>query len=156
MKLTSIRINPNNPRFIKDDKFKKLCQSIKEFPKMLELRPIIVDRDGVIIGGNMRFRAIQELGLELKPEWVKTAESLTAEEERRFIVEDNVGFGEWDWDKLSAEFEKEELEDWGLDISNWGEDFEGKNTEIDTDELGKDLNLECPKCHFKFKNPNEK
>lgn len=118
----NIQVNPTNPRFIKDDKFKKLCQSIKEFPKMLELRPIIVDSTGLILGGNMRFRAITQLGLELKDEWFKEASSLTDEEKRRFIVEDNVGFGEWDWDKLSAEFEKEELEDWGLDIDKWKED----------------------------------
>lgn len=122
MNLKDIRLNPDNPRFIKDDKFKKLCQSIKEFPKMLELRPIIVDSTGLILGGNMRFRAITQLGLELKDEWFKEASSLTDEEKRRFIVEDNVGFGEWDWDKLSVEFEKEELEDWGLDIDKWKED----------------------------------
>lgn len=118
----NIHINPNNPRFIKDDKFKKLCQSIKDFPKMLELRPIIVNLDGMILGGNMRYRALQQLGWEIKPEWVKTAESLTAEEQRRFIVEDNVGFGDWDWDELSTEYEKEELEDWGLDVDKWKDD----------------------------------
>jgi len=118
----NIRLNDSNPRFIKDDKFKKLCQSIKEFPKMLELRPIIVDNTGMILGGNMRYRALQELGMKVKDEWVKVADKLTDEERRRFIVEDNVGFGDWDWDKLSAEFEKEELEDWGLDIDKWKED----------------------------------
>ena len=107
-----IRLNPNNPRFIKDDKFKRLVQSIKDFPKMLELRPIVVDKDGVILGGNMRFRALQELGLEIKDEWVKVADKLTDEERRRFIVEDNVGFGDWDWDILSEQYEKEELEEW--------------------------------------------
>lgn len=122
MEIDKIKINPNNPRFIKDEKFKKLCNSINEFPKMLELRPIIVDTDGMILGGNMRFRAIKELGLELKPEWFKEAESLTDVEKRRFIVEDNVGFGEWDWEKLSAEFEKEELEDWGMDVDKWQDD----------------------------------
>lgn len=122
MDIKNIKINDKNPRFIKDDKFKKLCQSIKDFPKMLELRPIIVNPDGMILGGNMRYRALQQLGWEIKPEWVKTAESLTAEEQRRFIVEDNVGFGDWDWDELSAEYGKEELENWGLDIDKWKED----------------------------------
>ena len=117
-----VRLNENNPRILKDDKFKKLCQSIKEFPKMLELRPIIVDDTGLILGGNMRFRALQELKMPLKDEWVKVAESLTAEEQRRFIVEDNVGFGDWDWDILSSEYEKEELEDWGMDVDKWAED----------------------------------
>lgn len=151
MKLTNIRINPDNPRFIKDEKFKKLCQSIKEFPKMLELRPIIIDNDGLILGGNMRFRAIQELGLELQPEWIKTAESLTAEEKRRFIVEDNVGFGEWDWDKLSAEFEKEELEDWGMNIDNFIDinDFSIDNNE-EVDRLDEKSKVKCPNCGNEF------
>ena len=118
----NIRLNDSNPRFIKDDKFKKLCQSIKEFPKMLELRPIIVDNTGMILGGNMRYRALQELGMKVKDEWVKVADKLTDEERRRFIVEDNVGFGDWDWDILSEQYEKEELEDWGMDIDKWKED----------------------------------
>ena len=89
---------------------------------MLELRPIIVDNTGMILGGNMRYRALQELGMKVKDEWVKVADKLTDEEKRRFIVEDNVGFGDWDWDALSTEYEKEELEDWGMDIDKWKED----------------------------------
>jgi len=118
----NIRLNDSNPRFIKDDKFKKLVNSIKEFPKMLELRPIIVDNTGMILGGNMRYRALQELGMKVKDEWVKVADKLTDEERRRFIVEDNVGFGDWDWDILSEQYEKEELEDWGMDVDKWKED----------------------------------
>lgn len=153
MDITKIKINPSNPRIIKDDKFEKLCQSIRDFPKMLELRPIIVDSDGIILGGNMRFKAIQELGLELKQEWFMEANNLTDVEKRRFIIEDNIGFGEWDWEKLNEEFGKEELEEWGLDVDkSWDNEYEGKNSEIDTESLGKDLNIECPKCHFKFKN----
>ena len=115
-----IRLNTGNPRFIKDEKFKKLCNSIKEFPKMLELRPIVVDSTGMILGGNMRYRALLELGMEIKPEWVKEGE-LTEEEARRFIVEDNIGFGDWDWDMLGNEYEKQELEDWGMDVDKWKE-----------------------------------
>ena len=89
---------------------------------MLELRPIIVDNTGMILGGNMRYRALQELGMKVKDEWVKVADKLTDEERRRFIVEDNVGFGDWDWDILSEQYEKEELEEWGMDIDKWKED----------------------------------
>lgn len=89
---------------------------------MLELRPIIVDNTGMILGGNMRYRALQELGMKVKDEWVKVADKLTDEERRRFIVEDNVGFGDWDWDILSEQYEKEELEDWGMDIDKWKDD----------------------------------
>lgn len=151
MKLNTIQLNPNNPRFIKDEKFKKLVQSIKEFPKMLGLRPIIVDKDGIILGGNMRYRAIQQLGLEMKDEWIKVAESLTAEEQRRFIVEDNVGFGEWDWDKLANEYEKEELEDWGLSLDKWNDiEFDNIKSNEDRETSDKKQTVTCPKCGDTF------
>lgn len=148
--MLDIRVNPSNPRFIKDDKFKKLVKSIQEFPKMLELRPIIVDKTGMILGGNMRFKAIQELGLELKPEWVKVGE-LTSEEQRRFIVEDNLGFGEWDWDALANEYEKEELEDWGMDVDKWGDiDFDNIKSNEDREAPDKKQQVTCPKCGEMF------
>ncbi len=110
-----IYLNPNNPRTINEDKFQKLKNSIKEFPKMLELRPIVVDKDGMILGGNMRYRALQDLGWEIKDEWVKVADQLSDEEKRRFIVEDNVGFGLWDFDQLSADYDIDELLNLGFD-----------------------------------------
>ncbi len=117
MKLSDIKPNPNNPRLIKDDKFKKLVNSIKEFPKMMELRPIIINNDGIALGGNMRLKALKELGYKDIPEtWVKRAETLTEEEARRFIIADNVGSGEHDWDILANEWDAEQLKDWGLDI----------------------------------------
>ena len=117
MKLSSIKLNPNNPRLIKDEKFKKLCKSIEEFPQMMELRPIIVDEDGVILGGNMRYQALQYLGYkELEDKWVKRASDLTEEQKKEFIVKDNVGFGEWDWDALANEWDDLPLVDWGLDL----------------------------------------
>ena len=106
MKLSALKTNPNNPRLIKDDKFQKLVNSIREFPKMMELRPIIVDEQMIIQGGNMRFKAIKELGLkEIPDSWVKQANDLTEEEKKRFVISDNVGFGEWDWDVLANEWE---------------------------------------------------
>ncbi|HPH46894.1 MAG TPA: ParB N-terminal domain-containing protein [Chryseolinea sp.] len=119
MKLSEIHINPNNPRIIKDDRFKKLVKSISEFPKMMELRPIIVDADGMILGGNMRFKALQELKYKDIPnDWVKRADRLTDEEKRRFIIEDNVPFGEWEWDILANEWDEDQLSEWGLDIES--------------------------------------
>lgn len=115
--LSSIKSNPNNPRLIKDERFKKLVQSIKEFPKMMELRPIVVDSDNMILGGNMRLKALQELKYkEIPNEWIKSADKLTEEEKRRFIIADNVGFGEHDWDVLANEWNPEDLEDWGLEL----------------------------------------
>ena len=114
MKLKINELNPNvsNPRIIKDDKFKKLVKSIKEFPEMLELRPIVVDEDMTILGGNMRHKACIEAGL--KEVYVKIAKGLTEEQKQEFIVKDNVGFGEWEWDILANEWNSKELEEWGL------------------------------------------
>lgn len=118
LKLSQLKLNSSNPRFIKDERFKKLVKSIQEFPKMMELRPIIYDPSNFeILGGNMRFRALKELGYkEIPKEWVKSADELTDEEKKRFIIEDNIGFGEWDYDILANDWNEEELKDWGLDL----------------------------------------
>ncbi len=112
--ISQVKTNPNNPRLIKDDKFKKLVSSIKEFPEMLEIRPIVVDNDNVVLGGNMRLRACKEAGL--KEVHIIKADQLTEKQQREFIIKDNVGFGEWDWDDLANEWDIDELEDWGLDL----------------------------------------
>jgi hypothetical protein len=120
MKLSEIKPNPNNPRIIKDEKFAKLKKSIQEFPKMMELRPIVIDSGGVVLGGNMRFRALQDLGYkEIPKEWVKKANELTEDEKKRFIISDNSGFGEWDWDAIANEWSDLPISDWGLDVM-WG------------------------------------
>jgi ParB-like chromosome segregation protein Spo0J len=125
IKLSTIKSNPNNPRVIKDDKFAKLVNSIKEFPKMMELRPMVVNSDMVVLGGNMRLKALKEAGYKEVPnEWVKSAESLTEEEQRRFIIADNVGFGEHDWDMLANEWDAVELESWGLDMPSFAADVD--------------------------------
>lgn len=131
MKLSAIKLNPNNPRLIKDDRFKKLCKSITEFPKMMELRPIIVDDAGIILGGNMRFRALQELKYKDIPDnWVKKASELTEDEKKRFIIADNVGFGDWDMDDLANNWEAQDLQDWGLEIPSFEAETEsGTETE---------------------------
>lgn len=117
IKLSKIKVNPNNPRLIKDDKFKKLVNSIREFPKMMALRPMGVNNDWVVLGGNMRLKALSELGYkEIPDEWVKQASELTEDEARRFIIADNVGFGEHDWDMLANEWNTEDLEEWGVDL----------------------------------------
>ena len=124
MKLKDIRPNPDNPRVIRDEKFQKLKRSIEEFPKMMSLRPIIIDADGVVLGGNMRLRALQDLGYkEVPDEWVRRAEELTDDEKRRFVIADNVGFGEWAWDALANEWDAEDLEAWGLDLPEFIEEI---------------------------------
>ena len=123
IKLSTLKPNPDNPREIDAEKFVKLCESIQRDPGFMVLRPIIVDKDNVIIAGNMRFRALQHLDHKMIPdEWVTTANKLTKEERRRFIVIDNLGYGSFDWDILTSHYAQEELIDWGLDIPSPVED----------------------------------
>ena len=114
VKISEVKTNPKNPRFIKDDKFRKLVKSIEEFPQMLELRPIVVDENNIVLGGNMRLKACKEAGM--KEVYIVRAEGLTELQKDEFIVKDNVGFGEWDWDILANEWDVEKIQDWGLDL----------------------------------------
>jgi DNA modification methylase len=126
--LSSIKPNPDNPRIIKDEKFRKLVESIRSFPEMLELRPIVVNADNVVLGGNMRLKACQAAGLTEVP--IILASGLTDEQQREFIIKDNVGFGEWDWDALANEWDADLLDQWGLDVPNLEKD-EGGLTDPD-------------------------
>jgi DNA modification methylase len=145
VKIKDIKSNPNNPRVIKDDKFHKLCESIKAFPKMLELRPIVVNDDMIVLGGNMRLKALKHLGLTEAP--VIKASDLTEDQQRQFIIKDNAGFGEWDWDMLANEWDVQELESWGIDVPAFAEteleaeedDFEIPEDGIETDIVIGDL-----------------
>ena len=113
VKISEVKLNPNNPRLIKDDKFKKLVQSIKDFPEMLNIRPIVVNKDMIILGGNMRYKACKEAGLKEIPIIIT---DLTEEQQREFLIKDNTSGGEWDWEVLANEWDAEELDAWGLDL----------------------------------------
>jgi DNA modification methylase len=144
MKLSEINRNPSNPRIIKDDKFKKLVNSIKEFPKMMSLRPMVIDGNNVVLGGNMRLKALSELGYkDIPDEWVKRASELTDDEQRRFIIADNVGFGEHDWELLANEWDAADLEDWGLELPvDFGEELEAEEDDYEIpDEIETDIVL---------------
>ena len=139
MKLSEIKLNPNNPRVIKDERFEKLVKSIKDFPKMMELRPIVVNKDGIVLGGNMRLKALKELGYkEVPDEWIKRAEDLTEEEQRQFIIKDNVGFGEHDWEMLATEWNADELSEWGLEVPAFAEEVDYSILD-DDDEINQQL-----------------
>jgi hypothetical protein len=128
MKIKDIKPNPNNPRVLRDEKFQKLKQSITEFPKMLSLRPMVIDENNVVLGGNMRLRALQELGFtDVEEAWVKRSSDLTEQEKKRFIIADNVAFGEWDWDTLANDWEVVDLEAWGLDIPQFENEPSGED-----------------------------
>ena len=129
MLINEIKPNPNNPRIIKDHKFKQLVKSIQDFPQMLELRPIVIDENNMVLGGNMRLKACIEAGLTDVP--VIHANNLSEDKKKEFIVKDNVGYGEWDWDDLANNWDEQELTDWGLDIPN----FDVNNLEAEEDDF---------------------
>lgn len=112
--ISKVKLNPNNPRLIKDDKFKKLVASIQSFPEMLDIRPIVVNSDMVVLGGNMRLRACKEAGLKEVP--IIIADNIPEDRQAEFIIKDNVGFGEWDWEMLANEWDSDLLADWGLEV----------------------------------------
>jgi hypothetical protein len=136
--ITEIKPNPQNPRIIKDDKFAKLVKSIKEFPQMLEKRPLVcftdVDDKFVVLGGNMRLKAAKECGLKELP--ILLADDWTEEQKKEFLIKDNVGYGEWQWEELQSDWDVEQLSDWGLDVPNFAA---GLDVNSMTDE---DVNLE--------------
>jgi ParB-like chromosome segregation protein Spo0J len=137
--INTVKANPNNPRIIKDDKFAKLVKSINEFPQMLNLRPIVVNDDMVVLGGNMRLKACKEAGLKEIP--IIKASELTEEQQKEFIVKDNVGYGEWDWNDLANNWDSEQLIDWGLDIPGFKIEEE-KEMEDLSDKLKSEFKIE--------------
>ena len=135
VKISAIKANSKNPRVIKDDKFKKLVKSIQDFPEMLEKRPLVcfTDVDGkyVVLGGNMRLKAAQEVGLKELP--IVLADDWTQEQRDEFLIKDNVGFGEWDWDQLANEWDAGKLDEWGLNVPNFNEEvLEAEEDDFDT------------------------
>lgn len=157
VKISEVKPNPKNPRLIKDDKFKKLVKSIQEFPDMLNKRPLIVftDVDGkyVVLGGNMRLKALKELNYKEVP--IILADEWTEEQKAEFLIKDNVGFGEWDWDNLANEWESELLNDWGLNVPLFNdnmtnnEDYEGLDQ---LSKLDKFLNAELKRMFLVYDN----
>jgi len=137
--INEIKSNPNNPRLIKDEKFKQLVKSIQDFPDMLKLRPIVVNDEMIVLGGNMRLRACKEAGLKEIP--IIKASSLTEEEQKEFIIKDNIGYGEWEWDTLANEWDLEQLTEWGLDIPNF--DIADEKEQIDlSDKIKSEFKIE--------------
>jgi hypothetical protein len=133
--VSKLRANLKNPRIIKDEKFQKLVQSIKDFPEMLELRPIVVDADYVVLGGNMRLKACQAAGLKEVP--VAIASDLTPDQQREFVIKDNVGFGEWEWEALANDWDLAELKEWGLaEVSSFQTDAQLAERDVDLSIVG--------------------
>ena len=158
MKLSELKLNPKNPRFIKDEKFKKLVHSIKQDDKftaeMMKLRPIVIDDDNMILAGNMRYRAFLEIGkTEIPDEWIKQASEMTEKQRQRFIVEDNLAFGETDYDILANSFEVDDLLEWGFDESEMkinDIDFDDIKGTEDREKQFKDQLVTCPHCKESF------
>jgi ParB-like chromosome segregation protein Spo0J len=153
--LNELKTNPSNPRLIKKEQFERLKKSIGGFTKMLEVRPIAYDEDGVIWGGNMRYEALKALGIEMKPEYFKELTGYTLEEKREFAIRDNIELGEWDDDILANEWSDLPLDDWGIDTKGWEKEVEEDDVpEVSEEEpkskLGEVYQLGrwvyCPKC----------
>lgn len=139
VKISEVKPNSTNPRVIKDDKFLKLVESIKSFPEMLDIRPIVVNDDMVVLGGNMRLKACKEAGLKTVP--IIKASDLSIEKQKEFIIKDNVGFGEWDWEMLANEWDAEELKDWGLDVPDFKVEGEAEEDDFDVPEGGVETDI---------------
>tara|TARA_Y100000004_G_scaffold98183_1_gene109989 strand:+ start:1253 stop:1810 length:558 start_codon:yes stop_codon:yes gene_type:complete len=135
LKINQLQPNISNPRLIKQHKFKKLVQSIKDFPQMLDLRPIVIDENNIILGGNMRYKACVEAGIKEVP--VKIAKGLTEEQKKEFIIKDNIGFGEWEWDMLGNEWDNVKLGEWGMDV--WQPEEEVDYSVLDDLDIGQEL-----------------
>jgi len=148
VRLSEIKPNPDNPRQISKVQVNRLVKSLQEFPEMMQIREIVVDESMIILGGNMRFRALKETGV--KEAIVKIVTGLTLEQKREFIVKDNAGFGEWDMDALANAWSDLPLTEWGLDLSeDWMEPIPDDNKPIDEAGMSETEN-ECPKCGFKW------
>jgi hypothetical protein len=144
MKVSQLKANPTNPRIIKDDKFKKLVESLRGFPEMMEKRPMVcvTDVDGKLfpLGGNMRLRAIQELGMKEIPDtWVTLADDWTEEKRKEFTIRDNVGYGEWNWDDLANEWDADLLSDWGINIPSFAAEPDYSILDEDDEDLQSQL-----------------
>ena len=142
--IRTVKENKKNPRYIRDNKFKKLVKSIKDFPEMLEYRPIIVDENMTILGGNMRYKAAKAAGLfEI---YIDIVKDWTDKQKEQFIIKDNVGFGDWDWDLLANEWDVKDLNDWGLNLP----EFEPNNIEINESVEVSNEGDKCPECGKKL------
>jgi len=151
IKSYKIQGNPNNPRIIKNDKYRKLVQSIKDFPEMLKLRPIVVDENMMILGGNMRWKASRDAGL--KEVWIDIAEGLSDEQKDEFIVKDNLNFGDWDWDNLANEWDNKKLNEWGMDVWMTEDDVKEIKNPVNSESdnpLAVEIDTECNYIILKF------
>ena len=130
--ISKIKPNEGNPRFITDIKFKKLIKSIKEFPEMIEIRPLVIDENMVVLGGNMRLKALKSAGLFEIP--VHQIKGWSEDKKLEFIIKDNLAFGEWDWDIIANSFETSVLKGWGMDLPVFEPIDFGNNDQIETPE----------------------
>lgn len=147
LKLSELKPNPDNPRTITKQQLNKLVDSVKSYPEMLEIRPIVVDEDNIILGGNMRYRALEAVGGNPDVA-VERVTGLTPEQKREFIIKDNVAFGQWDWDELANKWDADELGEWGLVTDSFNIDDLGKTSRKELKDVP--TIVVCPKCNHEF------
>ena len=147
VKISEPKPNEHNPRYINKANFKKLVNSLKEFPKMLEVRPLVVDENMIVLGGNMRLKALTEAGF--KDVLVHQVLDWTDDEKNQFIIKDNSSFGSWDWEILANEWNMQKIVDWGVDLpKEMFADEDDPVSEIKQDEIPQEI---CPTCGSKMK-----
>ncbi len=137
IKIGLLKANKNNPRTLKDAKFRKLVNSVREFPEMMEKRQIVIDswENPTILAGNMRFKALEAIGYtEVPEEWIITAEGWTEEQKREFVIKDNAHAGDWDWEALQSDWDTSQLTDWGLDVKNPAQEKDGVSQSLELKE----------------------
>lgn len=149
MRVSDLKPNPSNPRHITEEAFRKLKKSIKTAPWMMEIRPIIIDEENLVLAGNMRLTALREMKMERIPEtWVRRVEGLTEEQKREYVLRDNVNFGEWDFDCLANEWDALPLADWGIDVPDFDKVLGVEQEEDETEKMP--TLVECPQCSERF------
>ena len=148
VKLSKVKLNPDNPRRISERDMDRLVKSLQEFPDMMKLREIVVDETMTVIGGNMRVLALRKMGIQEAT--AKICKGLTADQKREFVIKDNAAFGEWDMDALANGWSDLPLADWGVDLpADWLKEIPVENKSIDEEGMT-DTKNECPSCGFKW------
>jgi hypothetical protein len=148
VKLSNLKLNPDNPRQIKKEQMERLSKSLQGFPEMLELREIAVDENMKILGGNMRYRALKKAGE--KECIVKIVSGLSEDQKKEFAIRDNIGYGEWDMDILANLYDDLPLEDWGLELPESSLELEDDILPAQGSGAEKEKMTVCPKCGFRY------
>lgn len=149
VKLTELKLNPDNPRTISKRDMDRLVKSLTEFPDMLSIREIVVDENMTVLGGNMRLQALKKAGE--KDCIAKIVSGLSTAQKREFVIKDNGSMGDWNMDELANMWSDLPLADWGVNIpADWGSSLDGSSLPDPGSGEEKKNETTCPKCGFSY------